>query len=138
MIQHFKSLSLTSRIGVIVGLFLILLLISPILADVPKPHIPEAVKGEQCVEETDYMRRNHMDLLMHRRDETMHKGIRTRKHSLQNCLTCHAVKDKQQNIISIKDERHFCRSCHAYAAVKIDCFDCHSSTPIAKDKNSGI
>jgi len=137
MIQHFKSLSLTSRIGVIVGLFLILFLISPILADVPKPHIPEA-KGEQCVEETDYMRRNHMDLLMHRRDETMHKGVRTRKHSLQNCLTCHAVKDKQQQVVTIKDKRHFCRSCHSYAAVKIDCFDCHSSTPIAKNKNSGI
>jgi hypothetical protein len=24
---------------------------------------------------------------------------------------------------------HFCQSCHNYAAVKIDCFECHSSKP---------
>ena len=137
MIQLLKSLSTTSRIGVIVGLFLALTTFTPIFADVPKPHIPKA-DAKQCVEETSFMRRNHMDLLMHRRDETMHNGIRTRKYSLQNCLTCHAVKDKQGEFVTVKSEKHFCKSCHSYAAVKIDCFECHSSTPIAKNKNSGV
>ena len=26
----------------------------------------------------------------------------------------------------------FCLSCHSYAAVKIDCFECHSGKPAAK------
>ena len=37
----------------------------------PEPTITKAVKGEQCVEPNDYMRRNHMKLLMHQRDETV-------------------------------------------------------------------
>ena len=141
MIQLFKSLSLTSRIGVIAGLFLVLVTVTPIFADVPVPTVPKA-NGKQCVEEPGFMRRNHMDILKHQRDETMHNGIRTKKYSLQNCLTCHAVKDKKQNFVTAKDERHFCRSCHTYAAVKIDCFECHNSTPMDKSstqkKHSGI
>ena len=133
MIQLFKSLSLTSRLGVIAGLFLVLVTVSPIFADVPKPIIPKA-DAKQCVEETGFMRRNHMDLLMHRRDQTMHEGIRTKKYSLQNCLTCHAVKDKQNKFVTVKSEKHFCRSCHSYVAVKIDCFECHSSTPLSSQK----
>ncbi|NOR18726.1 MAG: hypothetical protein GQ538_01390, partial [Xanthomonadales bacterium] len=48
---------------------------------VPMPVIPMG-QGESCVEDTDYMRRNHMDLLMHERDETVHEGIREKRHSL--------------------------------------------------------
>jgi len=137
MIQQFNTLSLTSRLGVIVGLILVLVLVTPIFADVPKPAIPQA-KGDKCIADTDYMRRNHMDLLLHQRDLTMHEGIRVREKSLKNCLTCHAVYNKQKQAVSYKDKRHFCNSCHSYAAVKIDCFECHTSTPMAKDKNSGI
>ncbi len=97
-------------------------------AEVPMPQIP-AAEGDKCVEETDFMRRNHMDLLDHQRDDTMRRGIRTKKHSLNGCLTCHAVKDAQQRPVTIASDKHFCNSCHAYAAVKIDCFGCHSSTP---------
>lgn len=132
MIQLYKSLSITSRIGVFVGLFLVLMTITPIFADVPLPNIPKA-NGEQCVKEPSFMRRNHMDILMHSRDQTMYDGIRTKKFSFQNCLTCHAVKDKQGEFVTAKSEKHFCKSCHTYAAVKIDCFECHTSTP-AKTK----
>jgi len=128
---------MTSKLGVAFAVILLLIMVTPIFAEVPKPHIPTA-KGDQCVEETEFMRRNHMDLLKHKRDLTMRNGIRTKKHSLHSCLDCHAVFDKQQKVVSIKDDRHFCNSCHVYASVSIDCFDCHSSTPIAKDKNSGI
>ena len=38
------------------------------------PVIPEG-QGTQCVEDTGFMRRNHMDLLKHQRDETMLKGV---------------------------------------------------------------
>ena len=82
-------------------------------------------KGEKCVEDTEFMRRNHMKLILHQRDETMHKGIRTQKYSLKNCIDCHA--DPKTNSVLGKDG--FCESCHDYAAVSIDCFSCHSAEP---------
>lgn len=94
---------------------------------VPKPVI-ERGKGERCVEDTDYMRKNHMKLLMHQRDETMHKGIRTTKHSLKNCIECHASR-KTNTVVGSNE--NFCQSCHTYAAVKIDCFECHATKPKA-------
>ena len=102
---------------------------APVLAAdtgrVPKPVI-EAGKGEKCVESTEFMRKNHMDLLKHQRDETMHKGIRTRNHSLNGCIECHASR-KNNSVVG--SERNFCQSCHSYAAVKLDCFECHASKP---------
>lgn len=103
------------------------------IADTLLPNIPKAVKGEQCVEDTDFMRRNHMDLLMHQRDETMHRGIRTKKHSLRECLACHVVKGDDNQPVTAQDPKHFCSACHEFAAVKVDCFQCHASTPSAED-----
>jgi len=97
-------------------------------ADVPKPKVPKG-KGERCVEDTNVMRKNHMEFLLHQRDETVHEGIRTKKHSLKECLSCHAVNDESNLPVGIDDKRHFCNSCHAYAAVSIDCFECHQSKP---------
>jgi [DsrC]-trisulfide reductase subunit J len=92
----------------------------------PKPVIAEPIKGERCVEPDDYMRRHHMELLLHHRDETVLQGIRTKKYSLKGCVDCHASK-KTGSVATAKDD--FCVSCHSYAAVKIDCFDCHSTKP---------
>jgi hypothetical protein len=98
--------------------------------DVPKPVIQKA-KGDKCVEDTDFMRRNHMKLLNHQRDKTMHDGVRTKQHSLKNCIDCHATADASgKETVLGKD--HFCQSCHSYAAVTIDCFQCHSSKPSGK------
>ncbi len=88
---------------------------------VPLPRVHIA-KGEKCVEPTEVMRRNHMKFILHQRDETMHRGIRTTRHSLKNCINCHA--DPKTN--SVLGKEGFCQSCHAYAAVSIDCFSCHS------------
>ena len=68
-----------------------------------------------------------MDELKHQRNDTMRKGIRTTELSLQGCINCHA--DKQTNSVLGKDG--FCQSCHTYAAVKLDCFECHASKPKA-------
>ena len=113
--------------------FVLSAFLRPALADVVMPDIPKA-KGDKCVEETSFMRRNHMDLLKHQRDDTLRKGIRTKKHSLQGCLDCHAVyeDDAKTIAVTIKSEKHFCNSCHNYAAVKIDCFGCHNSKPFVK------
>lgn len=90
---------------------------------VEMPVLPKA-KGEQCVEPTDVMRRNHMDYLQHHRDETMHKGIRTKKYSLKECLECHVPATTTK-----ATEEHFCKSCHMYAGVRPDCFQCHATKP---------
>ena len=82
-----------------------------------------------CVRDTSFMRRNHMNLLLHNRDETMHNGIRTKKESLQGCINCHVTKDEAGKAIKVSDPKHFCAACHEYAAVKLDCFECHRSTP---------
>lgn len=92
----------------------------------PEVVIDRNKSGDKCVEETSYMRKNHMKLLMHQRDETMHKGIRTKEHSLQNCITCHA-STKDNNVLGSNE--HFCQGCHTYAAVKMDCWECHASKP---------
>lgn len=85
--------------------------------------------AEQCVEPIDVMRREHMMMIKHQRDATMHQGIRTTKHSLVECINCHVTPDADGNYPSIKSEKHFCSSCHAYAAINIDCFQCHASKP---------
>jgi hypothetical protein len=92
---------------------------------VPKPVIAQA-QGEKCVEPTDFMRRNHMKVLMFHRDRTMHEGIRTTQHSLKGCVECHAGP-KSGTAVGSKDD--FCQSCHTYAAVSIDCFECHATRP---------
>ena len=82
-------------------------------------------KGDKCVEDTEYMRRNHMKLILHQRDETTHRGIRTQKYSLKNCIDCHADPTTK----SVLGKDGFCESCHVYTSVSIDCFSCHSAAP---------
>jgi len=95
---------------------------------VPLPSIPSG-QGENCVEDTDFMRRNHMELLLHQRDDTVLQGIRSKQHSLKECIDCHAVHGEDGRPVTVTSPQHFCRSCHDYAAVNIDCFQCHASRP---------
>ncbi len=90
---------------------------------------PPKGKGDRCVADTDFMRRYHMTLLDHQRDGTVYEGIRTKRFSLKNCIACHAVEGPDARPVTIKSPKHFCRVCHDYAAVRIDCFECHTSRP---------
>ncbi len=112
-------------------LLVLLVLPSSVVAQdgrVPGPVIPQA-KGERCVADTGYMRRYHMRELTHQRDETMHRGIRTKRFSLRECIACHATAGPDGVAISINAPGQFCATCHEYAAVTIDCFQCHASKP---------
>ena len=97
---------------------------------VPLPAIPMG-QGASCVEDTDFMRRNHMEMLKHQRDETTLRGVRSRQHSLKECINCHAVLGPDMMPVTVSSPTHFCRSCHDYTAVSIDCFQCHASRPDA-------
>lgn len=98
----------------------------------PKPAMDPARAGTQCVEPAEAMRRNHMAFLKHQRDDTVHGGVRGAKHSLKGCIDCHA---NVQTRSVAQAESNFCVSCHSYAAVKIDCFECH--TPKARVVSQG-
>lgn len=109
---------------------LALLAIAPASAgDALRPDVPKAAAGTSCVREPDFMRRNHMSMLTHKRDLTVHEGDRTPEASLKECVTCHAVAGDDGQPVKVSDPRHFCRACHDYAAVKVDCFQCHASRP---------
>lgn len=89
----------------------------------PKPAIEPAKAGTQCVAAPDVMRRDHPTMLRHQRDVTVHRGVRQGRDSLQGCVECHASA-ATGSVAQAKTD--FCSSCHGYAAVQIDCFECHS------------
>lgn len=93
------------------------------------PNIPAPVKGERCVEDTDEMRKNHMKYLLKHRDETLREGIRTKQYSLKECIECHVPPKGEAQEAGRSEGEHFCKNCHMYTGVKIDCFECHATRP---------
>ena len=86
------------------------------------PELEKAVKGENCVEDIEYMRASHMDLLNIWRDRVVRQGERIHvapdgtKYNMSltlTCLDCHASKER------------FCNKCHDYMSVDPYCWDCH-------------
>jgi hypothetical protein len=96
-------------------------------ADAPLDRVAKPVvkieKPGACVEPTEVMRREHMNLLYRQRDRTLRQGIREARHSLKGCVECHASSATG----SVLGRDGFCESCHRYASVSIDCFECHAS-----------
>ena len=104
------------------------LLLLPSLALAEPPVLPRG-KGDACVEPTDVMRKQHMDFLLNQRDRTVHEGIRTKQHSLVECIGCHVQKNDAGEFIPVNAPEQFCQACHDYASVKLDCFECHATKP---------
>ena len=92
------------------------------------PDLPRG-KGENCVEPTELMRKNHIRYLTHQRDLTVRFGHRPPRHSLVGCVQCHAQKNPEGRFIAVDAPGQFCQSCHAFTGVKLDCFECHATTP---------
>ena len=92
--------------------------------ELPAPEAPQ--KSERCVEPTDLMRRDHMKFLLHQRDATVIEGERGTKYSLTGCIECHNPKIADQPVVRYENPQHFCASCHEFASVKHDCFECHA------------
>ena len=106
------------------------LLTGTALAETPLPTIHEpSDESLKCIHPEDEMRRNHMNYILHERDETMYEGIRDEPASLANCINCHVEPNDKGEIAGIKSKEHFCNGCHQYASVQIDCFQCHADRP---------
>jgi hypothetical protein len=84
--------------------------------------------SEACVEDTEYMRASHMDLLNHWRDDLVREGITEYTSTsganagtsyypslTKTCLSCHEDRDG------------FCMQCHEYADVEPTCWQCHTT-----------
>ena len=100
---------------------------------VPVPVLPlptlTGADANACVEPLEVIRKEHMHLLMHQRDRTVHEAFREKRHSLNNCVTCHVQRDAAGKTIPVNAPGQFCQECHSYTAVKMDCFECHATTP---------
>jgi hypothetical protein len=100
---------------------------------IPYPTPPKAKTSvsatQACVEPLEVMRRAHGQFLKHHRKEAVHEGIRTKQHSLVGCIDCHVTPNAAGQYPTQEGNEHFCRSCHSYAAVTVDCFQCHASKP---------
>ncbi len=99
--------------------------------DAPELALPLPAGEGSCVESTEFMRREHMQLLDDWRDQVVRDAnrvyvssvnfgteedpvYRMYEASLQNtCMDCHTNKAE------------FCDKCHATASVEPYCWDCH-------------
>lgn len=99
------------------------------------PEVPAAT-GDPHPEGNAYWRKNHMALMRHDRDLTMRDGDRQIAASLKGCFECHAATDASGTVVTYASEKHFCRACHDFVAVKVDCFTCHRSTPDGVDERA--
>ncbi len=115
---------------IIPGLILfVALALSPILYNAAtgeaagKPELTLPAQEKQCVEAADYMRANHMELLVAWREGVVRQGQRTylagdgKQYEMSltgTCLQqCHTQKTE------------FCDRCHDYAGVSLNCWSCH-------------
>ena len=89
----------------------------------PAVTVEKGQAGDKCVRDTEWMRRNHMTLLKHQRDDTVYRGVRGTDEALRACIDCHA--DKKSGSV-IGSDQAFCQGCHSYASVSLDCWECHN------------
>lgn len=129
-----------SKIKSLLGLVLFAIVLVGCDAGLPEPNLaPAKAKVAQCVEPTADIRKNHMAYLDVHRDKTVIEGIRTTKHSLNECINCHVAPTREDSSAvhyADKKQDHFCASCHTYVGVKLDCFQCHADRPtVAQNVN---
>ncbi|MHB1130883.1 MAG: sulfate reduction electron transfer complex DsrMKJOP subunit DsrJ [Chloroflexota bacterium] len=88
----------------------------------PQPVLPK--DETQCVESTEFMRANHMQMLVEWREEVVRNNDRVyvsrlsgkqfEKSLTNTCMSCH------------ENKQEFCDTCHSSAGVSPNCWDCHN------------
>ncbi len=105
--------------------------------DSEPPKLMKAVKqfktDKELEEHMSHIRKDHMELLRHKRDKTMYLGIRTKTNSLKACINCHVPEQHNGKILRHTDPEHFCATCHNYVSADPDCFQCHVDHPVKQD-----
>jgi hypothetical protein len=117
--------------GLLAALALGLIVVSGMAA--AERGVPGTAKADSldaCVAPTDFMRRNHFELIEHQRTITVHQGIRDTDNSLAGCVDCHVRKDAAGNHVAINAPGEFCAACHEFTGATLDCFACHATKPV--------
>jgi len=91
--------------------------------ETPELELPDPEEHEHCIESTEYMRAQHMNMLDEWRDIYVREGYQMYWSELKQqsflmsltktCMDCHSDKEK------------FCDRCHEATAVDPYCWDCH-------------
>lgn len=95
----------------------------------PNPH------GEKCIESKEFMRADHMRMLVRWRDEVVRENNRiytasdgrTWEKSLKTCVACHGHMDAQGKSTTAAAA---CNECHTYVNAKPDCWNCHHNSAV--------
>ncbi|KAA0445383.1 MAG: sulfur reduction protein DsrJ [Candidatus Thioglobus sp.] len=74
------------------------------------------------------IRKMHPEFLLHKRDQTLRQGIRSKRNSLKACVDCHS-STKNDEYLPINAPEQFCSTCHQKVGTSLDCFACHRTTP---------
>jgi hypothetical protein len=86
------------------------------------PKLVIVTKAKECIEPTEYMRTNHMELLNSWRNDVVRhdkrqfvaaNGVTYEKSLRATCMNCHS------------NPSEFCDRCHDYNAVDPYCWECH-------------
>jgi hypothetical protein len=105
----------------------------------PEVELP-AGESKRCVEDRDFMKAHHMELLNQWRDAVVRDGGKEYESEeypgdvyemslTRTCLGCHDVTD--ESAASVGGEptppgrARFCYQCHAYVDVEPTCWECH-------------
>jgi len=70
-------------------------------------------KGPKCVKDGSWMKRNHMTLLKHVREDSVRQGVLAGDSGLRGCIACHPKRGE------------FCDKCHSYVGANPECWRCH-------------
>lgn len=94
---------------------------------------PPNPSGERCIEPKDFMRAEHMRLLVRWRDEVVREGSRVFvatngrrwEKSLKTCVACHGHADARGKSTTAAAA---CGECHGYVDAQLDCWSCHQES----------
>lgn len=118
---------------IILIIALVLIFFSPLIYNISAPafesEMPELqdAEGENCMEDAEWMKANHMDLLKDVRHTSIREMDRTYvsedygteyNASIEQCFECHTSQED------------FCGTCHEYNGVDPYCFECHSKPSV--------
>jgi predicted CXXCH cytochrome family protein len=134
-----RLLALITLLGVsAVGLVVAADAVKSSFGQIAQPSPTKPADATNCVEPVAVMRRDHMKFLLHQRDKTVRDGDRSKKYSLVGCIDCHNPANASDEIVRYEDPQHFCASCHIYASVKIDCFECHADRGLSSSQQGRL
>lgn len=83
-------------------------------------------RGSQCVAATEFMRANHMRMLVAWRDQVVRTGVR--QYSAPDGRTYEASLTRTCLAQCHQNRAEFCDRCHGYAGVStLECWNCHNA-----------